>query len=186
MVEQTDEAIVALVQAGDKEAFGILITRYEDKMTRYLRRFLSSDADIQDLVQEVFIKAYINIKSLDTSRRFSPWIYRIAHNECVNVLKKKSREKVSFFDLDVVFPHLPSSKHTDDVVVQEEMRRALDERINELPLKYREVLVLYYFEDMDYQEIADVLRIPRSTVGVRITRGKKMLKTIIERHNPVI
>jgi RNA polymerase sigma-70 factor (ECF subfamily) len=186
MAEQTDEAIVTAVQAGDKEAFGTLIIRYEDKMTRYARRFLSSGADIQDVVQEVFIKAYVNIKSLDTRRRFSPWLYRIAHNECVNVLKKKSREKVSFFDLDVVFPHLPSPKHADDDLARDDMRRALDARMNELPVKYREVLILYYFEEMEYQEIADVLRIPRSTVGVRITRGKKLLKKIIEHNHPVI
>lgn len=186
MVEQTDEVIVTAIQGGDKEAFGTLMKRYEEKMTRYARRFLSSGADIQDVVQEVFIKAYVNIKSLDTSRRFSPWLYRIAHNECVNVLKKKSREKVSFLNLDVVFPHLPSGKKTSDDLTRDEIRQALDQRLGLLPVKYREPLILYYFEDMDYSEIAAMLHIPRSTVGVRLTRGKTLLKKIIAKNHPIL
>lgn len=173
---QTDEIIVGCVQAGDRQAFGLLMERYEEKITRYVRRFLSVSQDVEDVVQEVFIKAYTNIQSLDLSRRFSPWIYRIAHNECVNVLKKKSREKVSFFDLDVVFPHLPSQVRTDDSVRREDTRRELETVLGLVPLKYREVLVLYYFEDMSYEEIADILQIPTSTVGVRLNRGKDALK----------
>ena len=180
--EQNDEEIAALVQGGDIESFRILVERYEPKMTRYARRFFFDGDDGKDLVQEVFIKAYVNIRSFDASRRFSPWIYRIAHNEFVNNIKKRQKERnnVSVFDFDVLFPHLVAKETADDGSNKAELRQMLEHSLNTLSEKYKEPLVLYYFEDMDYREIADILHIPISTVGVRLQRGRTMLKKIIK------
>jgi RNA polymerase sigma-70 factor, ECF subfamily len=182
MSERTDEEIAVQVQGGDIESFQVIVERYEPKMSRYARRFFFDGDDGKDLVQEVFIKAYVNIKSFDSSRRFSPWIYRIAHNEFINNIKKrqKERDNVSLFDFDVLFPHLTAKETADDGLNKDEVRRMLDRSLNEINAKYREPLVLYYFEDMDYREIADVLHIPVSTVGVRLQRGKAMLKKIVK------
>src|SRR5579872_2664967 len=79
MAERTEEQMVALVQDGDVELFRELVERYEPKLTRYARRFLFDSDEAKDLLQEVFIKAYVNIKSFDIERRFSPWLYRVAH-----------------------------------------------------------------------------------------------------------
>ena len=134
------------------------------------------------IVQEVFIKAYVNIKSFDTARRFSPWIYRIAHNEFVNNIKKrqKERDNVSIFDFDTLFPHLIAKETADDGFNKAEVKRMLERSLDTLSEKYKEPLVLYYFEDMDYREIADILHIPISTVGVRLQRGRMMLKKIVK------
>ena len=94
MEKETDEAIATRVQKGDSEAFGQLVERYEEKLMRYARKFLRDPDDAKDIVQEVFIKSYQNIQSFDATRRFSPWIYRIAHNEFVNAIKKRSRGPV--------------------------------------------------------------------------------------------
>ena len=174
---KSDEEIAAQVQAGDADAFGRLVERYEEKMLRYGRRFLSDADDVKDLVQDVFLKAYTNILSFDISRKFSPWLYRIAHNEFVNALRKKSgREIFSIFDFDVLFPHLVSDESTESAASRRELRNMLDHYLNRIDSKYREPLILYYFEDMDYKEISDVLRIPASTVGVRLRRGKEILQ----------
>ncbi len=181
--ERTDEEIAAQVQKGDVDAFQLLVERYEQKIGRYARRFLFDGDEAKDLVQEVFIKAYVNIRGFDTDRRFSPWLYRIAHNEFVNALKKKTKERanVSLFDFDVLFPSVKlTAKETADGSVQRhELKRVLDGSLDKIPQKYRDPLVLYYFEEMDYKEIADVLRIPVSTVGVRLQRGKAMLKKLV-------
>ena len=87
----TDEDLVLRVKSGGIEAFGFLVERYEDKMKRYARKFLFGYTDIEDTVQKVFIKAYVNIQSFDTSRKFSSWLYRIAHNEFINAIKKKTK-----------------------------------------------------------------------------------------------
>lgn len=178
----SDEEVAVQVQKGDIEAFRVLVERYESKMTRYAKRFFFDGDEGKDLVQEVFIKAYVNIQSFDASRRFSPWIYRIAHNEFVNNIKKrqKERDNVSLFEFDVLFPHLVAKETADDDFNKAEVKRMLDHSLNKLNAKYREPLALYYFEDMDYREIADILRIPISTVGVRLQRGRAMLKKIVK------
>jgi len=179
MVSRTDEEIALAVQKGDVESFGILVERFEAKLLRFGRKFLTDRQDIEDLVQEVFIKAYSNIQSFDVERRFSPWIYRIAHNEFVNALKKKSRLPFMLFDFDTIFPH-PFAKETADAEVNEkELRGMLSQSLEHINPKYREPLVLHYIEELDYQEIAEILHIPMSTVGVRIYRAKTMLKKIL-------
>jgi len=175
-VNYKDEEVVKKVQEGDAEAFGTIVDRYEDKLLRYGRRFLSDRDDIADLVQDVFLKTYINIKNFNIELRFSPWIYRIAHNEFVNALKKKTKSPLSFFDVDILFPHPISDENESDRIDKETLQRIFEKFLNTLDLKYREPIILYYFEDMGYQEIADILHIPISTVGVRIARGKKILK----------
>lgn len=175
----TDEEIVQQVQNGDTQAFGVLVERYAAKILRYARKFLLSREDSEDLVQEVFIKVYINIQSFDARKKFSSWLYRIAHNEFINALKKKKREPLAFVDLDALFPHPFAKETTDQGIRDREITETLDRLLDTLDPKYREPLVLYYFEEMGYQEIAEVLRMPVATVGVRLKRGKDMLKKFV-------
>jgi RNA polymerase sigma-70 factor (ECF subfamily) len=104
MEDINDEDAARRVQQGDVNAFSLLVGRYEAKITRYGRKFLSRPDDIKDIVQEIFTKTFVNIRSFDAKRKFSPWIYRIAHNEFVNALKKKKTEKLAFVDFDACFP----------------------------------------------------------------------------------
>ncbi len=173
----TDEEIARLVQSGDIDVFGELIKRYEAKMLRYAKKFLFNYEDAEDIVQEVFLKAYINIQSFDAGRKFSSWLYRIAHNEFINAIKKKKRQPLLLFDSDTLFPRLASKERADTKVNEQEISQMLDKCLNKLNAKYREPLILYYFEELSYKEIADVLRIPIATVGIRLQRGKKIMKT---------
>ena len=95
------------------------------------------------------------------------WIYRIAHNELVNALKKKKkdRETVSLFYVDVLFPHPIAKENANENTSRREIKEILEGSLDKLSPKYREPLVLYYLEDMDYKEVADILRIPVSTVA---------------------
>jgi len=173
---ETDEAIAIRVQKGDIDAFGILIARYEQKMNRYAKRFLFDSEESKDLIQDLFIKAYVNIQSFDAERRFSPWIYRIAHNVLINAGKKKSRSLLSSFDPDLLLPMHAEAETPETEAVKKEVRAMLDKGLAKISPKYREPLVLHYFEELGYQEIADVLQIPISTVGVRLKRGREALK----------
>lgn len=178
MTDLSDEDIAQKVQSGDVEAFGMLVERYEAKMQRYTKRFLYNYEDAQDTVQDVFIKAYTNIQSFNVTRKFSPWLYRIAHNTAINLIKKRGKEAIPFFDADTLFPHPVAKQKTDDTWNEKELRHAIDISLDELKPTYREPLILYYFEDLDYKSIADVLHIPISTVGVRINRAKKKLREL--------
>lgn len=174
----SDENIAAQVQKGDAHIFGLLVERYEQKLLRYAKRFLFEYEDAEDIVQEVFIKAFRNIQGFDITRSFNSWIYRVAHNEFINAIKKRGREPLSFFDPDTLLPHPIAPKQADDEVKENELRLMLDKCLDKLDAKYREPLVLYYFEDLDYDEIAEIMRIPTPTVGVRLSRGKQQLKKI--------
>jgi RNA polymerase sigma-70 factor (ECF subfamily) len=174
----SDEAVARLVQQGDTNSFGLLVERYEEKLLRYGRKFLKTHEDIEDIVQDVFISAYQNIQSFDTGQRFSPWIYRVAHNAFVNALKKHSKSPLVFVDLDTLVSH-PTWEDPRALEEEEkEMRLMIEKGLEELPPKYREVLILYYLEEIPYKEIADILEVPVSTVGIRIRRGKEALKKI--------
>lgn len=177
----TDEEVVRKVVEGDTAAFGVLVERYEPKLSRYAKRFLFDKEDVEDLLQEVFIKAYQNIRSFDHERAFSPWIYRIAHNEFVNALKKRERSPLFFFDPDTLFPHPAAPETADEEAMTKELRALLDRNLSVIDAKYREPLILYYFEELDYKEIADVLKIPIATVGVRLARGKVILRGMINK-----
>ena len=179
----TDEDIVKLIVLGDKDLFGEIIDRYEDKLTRYVKRFIQHVDDVSDIIQIVFIKAYTNLQSFDTDRSFNSWIYRIAHNESVNYLKKKSNEKVSFIDFDTFLPHVFTKEGADDRTLKRETQELLETSLSSISPKYREVLVLYYYDELSYQEIADVLQIPTATVGVRIKRGKESLEKMLHKNH---
>lgn len=176
--KRTDEEIAASVQDGNTDEFGVLIERYRDKLLRYARRFLVDYDAIEDAVQDVFVKTFTNIQSFNPSMRFSPWIYRIAHNTYINVIKKTGREPITFFDPDTLLRH-PASEKVDEAQMKKEDAELLNAHLQELDPKYREPIVLFYFEEKEYKEIADILRIPTSTVGVRIRRGREKIKSII-------
>lgn len=178
-LSHTDEQLAALVQKGDTQAFGVLVERYQEKMLRYARKFLLADSS-KDAVQEVFIKVYQNINSFDTDQRFSPWVYRIAHNEFINHLKKGGREQLSFFDPDTFFPHPVAKETAEGETERNEAKKTVSAGLEMLDAKYREVLVLFYLEELSYKEISDVLKIPVATVGVRIKRAKEALKAALE------
>ena len=175
-LEKTDEQVVKDILTGRLDDFGILVQRYEGKLKRYGYKFLSSQEGIEDIVQEVFISVYQNLKSFDTEKRFSPWIYRIAHNAYINALKKRNREPLPFFDPDVLFPHPITPERPDRDLEKKEIREMLDKSLDKLPPKYREPLILFYLQELDYANIAEIMHLPISTVGVRISRGRNMLK----------
>ena len=176
MEDISDEALAARVQSGDEAAFAALMERYTGKLLRYGRRFLSGDPALGDTVQDIFVAVYQNIKDFDAARKFSPWIYRIAHNAFVDVLRQKSKEPLYVMDLDTVVPHAayedPSAREKEF----EEIRVLLEKGLATLPSAYREIIDLYYFEQFSYKDIADVLHIPIGTVGIRLSRAKRALK----------
>lgn len=176
--KRTDEEIVKTIQSGDIQSLGVLIERYEFKIKRYGKKFLGSAEDIEDAVQEIFTKAYFNIQNFDTEKNFSSWIYRIAHNEFINLIKKNKKNPLLFFDPDILFPHPISRENTDKGPIEAEIKKSMDLCLEKMPPKYREPMILYYLEDKNYKEISDIIRIPVSTVGVRLKRGKEILKSI--------
>lgn len=174
----TDEQLVVAVREKDKELYSEIIKRYSGKIGHYLCNFIKDTDDRQDVMQLVFIKAYRNLYDFDASRRFSPWLYRIAHNEALNYLKKYKKESLSLDEeeWEIVDEKMNLVEKTDSKILKSKIEKGL----LKLKDRYREALILYFFEQKTYEEISDILQVPRSTVGVFILRGKKELKEILK------
>ena len=177
----TDEELASAVQAGNPDMFGLLMERYQEKLLRYGRKFLSTPEDIEDIVQDVFVSAYQNIQSFDATQRFSPWVYRIEHNAFVNGLRKKSRNPLVYVDFDTFLAHQVYDDPAMREREQKEIENMLEKSLEGLDYKYREVLILYYLEDMSYKDIAEILQVPQGTVGVRLKRAKASLRKEFEK-----
>ena len=173
----SDSQVIALVLEGDDDMYALIVEKYEAKLMRYAT-YLLKDYDVaSDAVQETFIKAYVNLRNFNLEKQFSPWIYRILHNEAMNVIKRSKKtmtiEAINESE-DDFFVYFGTDKAMDKKMLNANVRKCL----REIDIKYQEVLALTYFDNLKYDEISDILHIPTSTVGVRIKRGKEMMKQI--------
>lgn len=175
----TDEELVDRTKHGEVSAFAEIIRRYQAKLLRYGRRFLKVPEDAEDAVQDAFINAYKNIAGFRSGQRLSPWLYRIAHNSFVSLIRSRKQEALPFFDPDELFPHPVAPDRTDTAADVAMIRQQLEKGLAMIDAKYREILVLRYFEDLSYSEIADVLRLPVGTVSVRLKRGLAKLTQVL-------
>ena len=175
----TDNELIDVVRGGQTEQYAKIIERYQGKLFAYLYRLIGNRDEAEDLLQDVFIKAYKNLRSYDSSRKFSSWIYRIAHYEAVNFIKRKSLKRfVSWEDISSTKDKLESSSNeesADGAWIRKESIKEVDDAINKLPIKYKQVLLLRYFSDKSYDEIGEILGKPVNTVGTLINRAKKKL-----------
>jgi len=174
-VQLSDEQLVEYIKKEDREMFSEIILRYQKKLFRYANS-LSKDGDrAADIVQNSFIKAFVNLKSFKTEMKFSTWIYRIVHNEAINEIKKNRQQVEMPDDFDL--------KSEGDVEIdfdQQEVVEKVRSCLEEIPVLYREPVSLYFLEEKSYSEIADILRIPIGTVGTRINRAKIFMKKICQ------
>ena len=173
----SDELLVAKVINGDTELYEQIVLRYQDKLKRYIKRLTNRSLEVDDILQEVFIKAYKNLRQFDPKLKFSSWLYRIAHNESVNLIKSSWIQKIT--SLEPLF-FLDKEDKTEEELDRQQLQKQINSCLNRLEVKYKEPLVLYYFEDKSYEEISDILRVPAKTVGVLIYRGKLKLKTLCQ------
>jgi RNA polymerase sigma-70 factor, ECF subfamily len=168
-----DEEVSDFVRTQNKEAYSEIIKRYQDKLMRYAISILNDNEKAADVVQESFIKAYININSFNLKKKFSSWIYRIVHNQAVNLIKKHKKELPLLNDID-----LDSGTDIEKEYIKDELITMVKNCVDKMPILYKEPLALYFLEDKSYNEISDILRISIGTVGTRINRAKKILKKI--------
>ncbi len=176
--ELTDEQLLGEHAAGRDGAYEVLIGRYRNELLHFLIRFLGSRAAAEDVFQDTFLQIHLVADSFDTSRRFKPWLYTIAANKARDHHRKQKRraaaslsapigrsgsDEVEFIDLlsgDDENPEVPVSDAEQALLV----KKAVDE----LPVHYREILLLSYFQKMSYNQIADALDIPLGTVKSRL------------------
>ena len=176
--EMTDERLIEVHRNGQDGAFEVLIDRYREELFHFLIRFTGDPAAADDLFQEAFLQVHLSAGSFDTSRRFRPWLFTIAANKARDRLRKEKRRAAaslsapldsssdsatSFVDLLEADLDLPSAN-----VENEETRQKVRQLVTTLPDHQREVLLLAYFHQFAYKQIAEMLGIPVGTVKSRL------------------
>jgi RNA polymerase sigma-70 factor (ECF subfamily) len=174
----SDEELVVKIRTHDKERYSEIVKRYQDKLMRYAIYLLRDEQKALDVVQDSFIKAYVNLNGFDVKKKFGSWIYRIVHNEAMNSVKKYHKETPLLQDFDI--------RSDEDVELdfsKKEVVQKAQSCLDQMPVLYSEPLALFYLEDKSYEEISDILRIPMGTVATRINRAKGIMKIICQKNN---
>ena len=185
---KTDAELVVLTLENE-DNFLYLIDRYEKKLLRYIIRMTALPyEDAEDILQEVFLKIYKNLNDFDLGLSFSSWAYRITHNEAINHAKKIRRHQTVALETDdddavSLINILRSDEDVHNDFVVKELGKNVRTILFALPEKYREVLVLRYLEDKDYNEISDILKKPMGTVATLINRAKAQFEMMAKRTN---
>lgn len=175
LAKVSDEKLALFMQENAGAGFEEVMDRYQNKLNRYVGGLVRDENQAEDIVQETFIAVYKNINSFDVNKKFSSWIYRIAHNKAINEIRK-SRIFIGLDKAKEVVDENHDSQKIEKEIDKADARKLIEKSLNKLSIKYREVIILRFFEDRSYEEISDILRIPKNTVGVRIKRGLEELK----------
>ena len=181
----TDRALVEAFLGGNEDSFAALLERHLPVTYKFTYRYLQNADDTNDVVQEVFIKAWKHIKKFDMNRNFRTWLLTIDKNTALDFLKKKrpvlfSRIEEGDGDLDsFLAPYLEGADLPDEALEKREMKAHLQEVLRELAPSYRTVLTLRYNEHLKFREIAEILEEPIDTVKSKHRRGLALLQKAI-------
>lgn len=180
-----DELINKRIQEvlnGNQEAFEEIVTYFQHRLYHVCYRMLNNAAEAEDVAQEAFLRAYVNLETYDQKRKFSTWLYRIATNLCIDRIRKKKPDY--YLDatvpgtegLDMYSQIAQEQQLPEEEVMKMEMKDRVQYEVNRLPEKYRTIIILRYMEDLQLQEIADILEMPLGTVKTRVHRGREALR----------
>jgi RNA polymerase sigma-70 factor (ECF subfamily) len=178
----SDGALARRAAAGDEVAFEALVKKFGGPLLNYCRRMVGDATVAEDLAQETFVKFYLGLPGFDPSRPVSPFLYRIAHNHCLDWLRKKKVPTVALVWEDEnggearVADAPDSSLAPDELLERREVEQAVDEALASLPPVYRGALIMRHREGLSYEEIAAALDMPLGTVKARIHRGREKLQ----------
>ena len=179
--QDADLQLVRLVQRGNRQAFNFLVKKYQYKVAGIAQRFASNPADVQDIAQESFIKAYRAMESFRGESAFYTWLYRITVNTAKNFVVKNAGRGIS---VDVDTPdieaydgseRLHQGDNPENILESSDVKRVIKEALQSLPDDLRQAITLREIDDMSYDEIADVMGCPVGTVKSRISRAREII-----------
>lgn len=179
MSETITDAQLVQKALKNPDEYALIIDRFESPLERYVSRITHTEhEDIEELLQTIFIKAYRSLNGFNTKLKLSSWLYRIAHNVCVDYLRKNSKKIHMSLDAEdeysqALIENIVSEDNVSLHFETEEQKNSVRNIIARLPEKYRTVIILFFAEGKSYEEISDILQIPVNSVGTLLSRAKK-------------
>jgi RNA polymerase sigma-70 factor, ECF subfamily len=171
MSQMTDMELVAAIQKGDILSYETLVKRYQKGLFVFVVRIVRDEHGASDIVQETFIKTYQHISAIDTTRKFSTYIFEIAKNTAISYLRSRKKH----VSLESVVDVQEEESFVEELYRWDVIRKVRS-TVSELPEKYRQVISLYYFDELSYEEISKKLSLPINTVRTHLKRAKEQLK----------
>ena len=183
---RTDEELVARATAGDLDSFNQLVTRWERPIYALAYRTLGREDEARDVVQEAFLRAYRGLRGFKGEAKFSSWLYRITLNLCRDWIRRERRAPLvqvpeGTDPLDLADQRVAPTESVEDLVARREMSAAVAKAMAELPEEQRVAIMLKEYHGLTFQEIADQLNCPLSTVKTRLYQGLSVLRRRLER-----
>lgn len=186
-----DEELVRETLAGRQESYGELVERYQSRLVNYLYRIVRNSDEAHDLAQEVFVKVYQALDRFDPRFRFSTWIFRVAQNAAIDVVRRRRHRMVPLGRQDEGGEHDRPERElrADDpgaevALLGRETAGQVQEAITRLPWEYRELILLRHYGELSYDEIAEAKRMPLGTVKNKLFRARQMLKALLGGEDP--
>jgi RNA polymerase sigma-70 factor, ECF subfamily len=182
----TDKEVVQSVVDGKREDFEILVNRYYKQITAYLGRLLNfNEGDVQDVLQETFINTFVNLVTYNPSLSFSSWLYRIAHNLAIDLIRKKSK----YYIIDTNDQAVQNQIHHNETIIQKSdqdhetiiSNERLTSILQRLDLDSRTILTLFFLQGLSLNEIAGIFKTSSNTIAARLKRAKEKAKKIIQK-----
>jgi RNA polymerase sigma-70 factor (ECF subfamily) len=183
---RTDEELVASATAGDLDSFNQLVVRWERPIYALAYRTLGRDEDARDVVQEAFLRAYRGLRGFKGQAKFSSWLYRITLNLCRDWMRRERRAPIvavpeGVDPIEMADDRASPVESVEDLVARREMSAAVARAMAELPEEQRAAIMLKEYHGLTFQEIADMLNCPLSTVKTRLYQGLSVLRRRLER-----
>ena len=181
-----DRALVERILGGDRDRFGVLVTRYEKRVINYVYRITHRYEEAHDLAQEIFVKVYLALDRYDPKYQFSTWLFRIAQNSAIDALRKKAIVEVPLARPTEEEPSGKEREFADAgispyrALKNKQLSAAIDKAVDNLPSDYRELIQLRHFAEMSYEEIASMKKLPLGTVKNKLFRARNLLKDALE------
>ena len=176
-----NNALIREILGGNTTVFALLQKKYRKVVLPLIRRMIRDDDEVEDLLQETFIKVYNALPTFQEQFTFSSWIYRIASNTCIDFLRKKRFKTISLSqpldssDNDSFFEIEDDSLQPDKNMMNDERRKILYEAVEMLPKNYKTIILLRHEEELDYKDIAERMNLPLGTVKAHLFRARKIL-----------
>jgi len=175
-MEDTEATWVKQARAGDQAAFTRLVEAYQTPVYNLAYRMLGNTVEAEDAAQETFIRAYTHLDTYDPARKFSSWLLAIASHYCVDTLRRRRINYLSFDELPpMVELSMPRTTQPEQVVVRQQDSSAIQRLLDTLPPAYRTPVILRYWYDMSYREIAETMGVTESTIKTRLHRARARL-----------
>jgi len=180
-VEKT-QVLIERILAGEIEVFGEIIRDYGRLVNHIVYRMISNESDREDICQDIFVRVYKNLSSYRFDAKFSTWIGRIATNRCLDILDKKSLPLVDDTFERGIENSIDIKNTPDQLTEKAEISDLLRKEVNRLPAVYKTIITLYHLDELNYDEIGKIMKLPEGTVKSYLFRARKMLRELLSTH----